>query len=146
MAERSGSQTTKHIDGAMLAAIAEGLAAADPTTLLAPGTTRRWAPIAVNDSYSAWVIAWPAGTGLGLHDHDGSDAAVHVVTGSLRERFVLGEDLAVRWLDGGSTTLLPGDHRHEVVNVGATEAISVHVYSPPLGDTSFRNDPEIDLR
>lgn len=146
MAAQQRSQAVQRLDGALLAAIAEGLAAANPATLMGPGCTRRWAPIVVTDAYSAWVIAWPAGSGLGLHDHDGSAAAVHVVTGSLRERFVLGDSLAVRWLDAGATTLLPSDHVHEVVNVGAAEAISVHVYSPPLLDTSFRNDPEIDLR
>jgi len=146
MVMQQGSQAGQLVDGAVLAAIAEGLAAADPATMLAPGCERRWAPIAVTDAYSAWVIAWPAGTGLGLHDHDGSAAAVHVVAGSLRERFVLGDGLAVRWLDAGATTLLPSDHVHEVVNVGAAEAISVHVYSPPLLDTSFRDDPQIDLR
>src|SRR4051812_44977442 len=124
--------TTQPLDRVVLAAIAEGLAAADPAALLAGGTGRRWMELAATDAYSAWVIAWPAGTGLGLHDHDGSSAAVHIVDGALRERFVEGDHLAVRWLDAGSTTLLAGDHRHEVVNVGAVEAISVHVYSPPL--------------
>jgi quercetin dioxygenase-like cupin family protein len=138
--------TTRHLDGFFLAAIAEGLAAADPGALLPPGTCRRWVPLAATEAYSAWVIAWPAGSGLGLHDHDGSTAAVHVVAGALRERFVLDDKLAVRWLDRGDTVLLPGDHRHEVVNVGTTEAISVHVYSPPLVDLTFRDDPALDLR
>jgi hypothetical protein len=138
--------TTDRLDDEALAMIADGLAMADPTAFLQPGMCRRWAQIASNDTYSAWVIAWPAGTGLAMHDHDGSSAAVRVVSGILRERYVTGDGLAVRWLDAGSPHVLPGDHRHEVVNVGDVEAISVHVYSPPLVDTSFRDDPEIDLR
>ena len=134
------------LDEETLATIADGLAGSDPTTFLAPGACRRWALIAANDSYSAWVIAWPAGTGLAMHDHDGSAAAVRVVSGVLRERYVVGDGLAVRWLDGSTPHVLAPDHRHEVVNVGDVEAVSVHVYSPPLGDTSFRDDPEIDLR
>ena len=138
--------TTDRLDDEALAMIADGLATADPTAFLHPGRRRRWAQIASNDTYSAWVIAWPAGTGLAMHDHDGSSAAVRVVSGILRERYVTGDGIAVRWLDEGSPHVLPGDHRHEVVNVGDVEAISVHVYSPPLVDTSFRDDPEIDLR
>ena len=34
----------------------------------------------------------------------------------------------------------------DVNNVAAIEAVSVHVYSPPLNDLAFRDDPEIDLR
>jgi cysteine dioxygenase type I len=129
-----------------LAMIADGLAAADPTAFLESGDCRRWALIAGNETYSAWVIAWPAGTGLAMHDHDGSAAAVRVVSGVLRERYVAADGLAVRWLDRSSLHVLAPDHRHEVVNVGDVEAVSVHVYSPPLADTSFRDDPEIDLR
>jgi quercetin dioxygenase-like cupin family protein len=146
MTARHRELSTRRLDGVVLATIAEGFAAADPAAALPAGDRRRWAPLAETEAYSAWVIAWPAGTGLGLHHHDGSSAAVHVVGGSLRERFSLGGDLVVRWLDGGSTTVLPGDHEHEVVNVGATDAVSVHVYSPPLLDMAFRDDPEIDLR
>jgi quercetin dioxygenase-like cupin family protein len=146
VASQQHERQPTHLEADVLAVIAEGLAVADPAARLDAGNLRRWAPIASTDAYSAWVIAWPAGTGLALHDHDGSAAAVHVVSGRLRERYVVADDLAVRWLDTGSTTLLPADHRHEVVNVGNDEAISVHVYSPPLLDTSFRDDPEIDLR
>ena len=90
-------------------------------------------------AYEAWVIAWPAGSGLALHDHDGSAAAVHVVSGRLRERYVRDDGtVAVRWLTAGGTVALPGDHQHEVVNLGGDEVISVHVYAPPLADTSFR--------
>src|SRR3954470_20633758 len=110
-----------------LATIADGLAAADPTTFLASGDCRRWALIAATESYSAWVIAWPAGTGLAMHDHDGSAAGVHRVSGVLRERYVVGDGLAVRWLGASTPHVLAPDHRHEVVNVGDVEAVSVHV-------------------
>ena len=71
---------------------------------------------------------------------------MRVVSGILRERYAVGDGLAVRWLDESSLHVLAPEHRHEVVNVGDVEAVSVHVYSPPLVDTSFRDDPEIDLR
>ncbi len=84
-----------------LSAIAEGIAAGDPAAFVPAGTDRRWGIVIATEAYEAWVIAWPSGTGLAMHDH-----------GNL----------------------------HEV------EAISVHVYSPPVGDMGFRVDPEIDLR
>src|SRR3954453_17856844 len=86
------------LDPQTLATIADGLASADPVAFLPLGDERRWALIASTDSYSAWVIAWPAGTGLGLHEHDGSAAAVRVVRGALRERFAVGDTLNTRWL------------------------------------------------
>jgi hypothetical protein len=39
--------------------------------------------------------------------------------------------LATRWLHADDTADLPRDHLHEIVNVDADEATSVHVYSPP---------------
>ncbi|MCU1502603.1 MAG: hypothetical protein JWM12_1957 [Ilumatobacteraceae bacterium] len=146
MVAPQGDATAHRLDAEVLAAIAAGLAAADPASMLPPGSTRRWAPLAATEAYSAWVIAWPAGTGLGMHDHDGCAAAVQVVSGRLRERHaVCDRGVEVRWLEEGATTMLPPEHVHEVVNVGAVEAVSVHVYSPPLLDTAFRDDPEIDL-
>ncbi len=146
MAATDSSASVRRLDDRALATIADGLADADPASFLEPGDRRRWALIASNETYSAWVIAWPAGTGLGMHDHDGSTAAVRIVSGVLRERYRQHAGLAVRWLEAGDAHVLPADHVHEVVNVGDVEAISVHVYSPPLVDTSFRDDPEIVLR
>jgi hypothetical protein len=146
MSAIEGQVTAGRLDDQALALIADGLAAADPTSFLAPGDCRRWALMASNETYSAWVIGWPAGTGLGMHDHDGSSAAVRVVAGVLRERYQQPNGLAVRWLAAGDAHVLRSDHVHEVVNVGDVEAISVHVYSPPLVDASFRDDPEVDLR
>lgn len=106
-----------------------------------PGRTRRWALLRRDDEVEAWIIAWPSGTGLGVHDHDGSGAGVHVVAGRLRERYIAADGhLAVRWWEAGGRFDLPGDHVHEVVNVDVGEAVSIHVYSPPVGDVRFRED------
>lgn len=136
------------LDADTLRAIAEGIASADAPALLPAGTNRRWSLAARTEVYEAWVIAWPAGTGLAMHDHDGSSAAISVVDGRLRERYVDGDSgsiVRLRWLGTGPATVLPGDHVHEVVNVGNREVVSVHVYSPPLADLSFRRDPDLDL-
>jgi hypothetical protein len=129
-----------------LAAIAEGIASADPAALLPDGVCRRWALVVRTEVYEAWVIAWPACSGLAMHDHDRSTAAISVVDGCLRERYLRCDgSVATRVLRRGSRTLLGPEHVHEVVNVGAVEVVSVHVYSPPLADLSFRHDPELGL-
>ena len=69
--------------------IASRLAAA-PTTAAPPG--RRWERLAANDQYEAWVIAWPHGTGLPLHDrrvdrrrrHGGRAAAASATSSTMR--------------------------------------------------------------
>ena len=138
--------TPQALSAEVLRAIAEGIAAGDPGAFVPDGTARRWGLAAANESYEAWVIAWPAGTGLAMHDHSGSRAAVHLVSGRLRERFRDGGSTHVRWLNAGESQVLSADHVHEVINLGDVEAISVHVYSPAIADMDFRTDPEIDLR
>ena len=129
-----------------LSAIAEGIAAGDPAAFVPAGTDRRWGIVIATEVYEAWVIAWPSGTGLAMHDHGGARAAVRIVSGRLRERFRSDGSVQLRWLDAGAGHVLSAEHVHEVINVHDVEAISVHVYSPPIGDMGFRVDPEIDLR
>jgi hypothetical protein len=129
-----------------LAAIAAQLAADPPVGLLPAGTRRRWALAARGPDHDAWIIAWPRGAGLSMHDHGGARAAVHVVSGELRERYVTeARTVALRHLTPGSTTELSEDHVHEMVNVGEDEAVSIHVYSPPLTDTDVRADAALEL-
>ena len=112
--------------------------AAAPTTAAPPGDGRRWERLAANDQYEAWVIAWPHGTGLPLHDHAGSTAGVAMVEGRLRERYLVDDALHTRWWTPGDVIALEADHAHEVLSLNGTEALSVHVYSPPLGEVRFR--------
>ena len=124
---------------ALLAEIAAGLGQSGVEHLVPEGENRRWALVLESDAYEAWVIAWPPGTGLEMHDHDGSTAAVYVADGLLRERFVDDDGrISVRWLHAGDTVVMPHDHQHEVMNLGTDEVVSVHVYSPRLKDDTFR--------
>jgi hypothetical protein len=125
--------------GRALAAIA-GRLAADGTTVPPPGTGRRWALLAETATYQAWVIAWPQGTGLQLHDHAGSAAGVAVVRGRLRERYLVDRALHTRWWQPGEALALAADHAHEVRCLDAEEAVSIHVYSPRLTDVRFRDE------
>lgn len=135
------------LDPSLLAEIAAGLgAAAALDDRLPAGTGRRWTYLIEADDYEALIIAWPPGTGLRMHDHGGSLAALHVVSGRLRERFTTSSNATrARWLETGDTLELPADHVHEVINLDDSEAISIHVYSPRLCDNEFRTDAEISL-
>lgn len=137
----------RRLDEFELAEIAAGLGQ-DAATVrsIQPGDRRRWTYQIQEERYEAVAIAWPSGTGLRMHDHDGSSAAIHVINGRLRERY-LGADgrMHVRWLEAGQTTKLAGDHVHEVINLDDEEVVSIHVYSPPIANDDFRTDREIDI-
>jgi quercetin dioxygenase-like cupin family protein len=129
-----------------LAEIAAGLGRTAAADLIQSGDKRRWSYAIRSERYEAVVIAWPPGAGLRMHDHGGSLAAIYVTNGRLRERYLDSDGRErVRWLSAGETTELPGTHVHEVINLDDAEVVSVHVYSPPLDDDSFRVDKEIDI-
>jgi predicted metal-dependent enzyme (double-stranded beta helix superfamily) len=120
--------------------------ASSPVRPAAGRTYERLAlPAELTGAVEAWRITWPPHTGLGMHDHRGSEAVLAVVRSSLRERFVDERGVSDRWLRPGSPVRLPTDHVHEVVNVGDEDAVSIHVYSPPLADTDFRTDPATEI-
>ena len=94
--------------------------------------------ILATESYDVWLLRWPAGTAVSPHHHGDSDAAFVVSSGALTE---------TRWLDGGreERQLTRGQgatiQRGVVHDVGAQEdALSVHVYSPPLARMAFFDD------
>jgi len=110
------------------------------------GERRRYCRLIATDRYDAWLIAWSPCSGVELHDHGGSQGAVAVASGRLLEHYT---DL--RWrppirsriVDPGVTVSVPGIRVHEVSNPGPTDALSVHVYSPPLTTMTFF-DPRPD--
>lgn len=81
-----------------------------------------------DDDHEIWLISWLPGQSTGLHDHGGSRGAFALALGSLEER-----DLgAARHLTAGASRAFGAEYVHEVRNVSAAPAISVHAYSPPL--------------
>jgi len=114
-----------------------------------PGHGRRYQRLDVGSeldgAVDAWLIAWPGGTGLGMHDHQGSDAVLAVLEGSLRERYLGPGGVHQRTLRPGPPLRLAADHVHEVVNAGGAEALSIHLYSPPLRSTDFRDERAIEF-
>jgi hypothetical protein len=124
---------------AVLDRVARDLACGAQLDQVGPGDHRRWVQLAATDEYDAWLIAWPVGSGLPLHDHGGSSAAVHIVVGELEERHRtrFERTLRTRSLGVGDSITFGAEHVHALENMGAVEALSVHVYSPPLGVMAF---------
>src|SRR4029077_7049707 len=73
-------------DEPLVGVIAAGLAAvAMPweLTRVANSTERAYELLLATETYDAWLIHWPVGTGLEAHDHGGSTGAFAVVSGVL---------------------------------------------------------------
>jgi predicted metal-dependent enzyme (double-stranded beta helix superfamily) len=118
--------------------MAEGLA---PTAVgwsaLRDITRRRWELLAVSDTFEAWVIGWPPGGTLALHDHGHSAGAVVVAGGELVETMVLENDdgslgTTTRRMAAGTSWTIARGHVHDIVNHASVPAVSVHVYAPRL--------------
>jgi predicted metal-dependent enzyme (double-stranded beta helix superfamily) len=134
------------LDSWSLGTVSAHLAASiDPDHEL-PGTGRRYARLEVGrlaTRVDAWLIAWPPGSVLPMHDHAGSRAVLRVLRSELHERFVDGGRISERRLVRGAGVHLPPDHLHEVANVGDAEALSLHVYSPTLATIRFHDEPDV---
>ncbi len=104
------------------------------------GSQRRYARLLHTPAYEAWLIAWPPAPDLALHDHGGSQGVFHVASGTLFEAHAdLVDPTPLRMLSFGA-----GEGRyvaptlvHRVWNPGPADAVSVHVYSPPLTSMTF---------
>lgn len=95
--------------------------------------------IVATDAYDVWLLSWPPGTEISPHHHGDSDVAFAVVSGELEEtRWHRGrpENRVVR---RGDCVVVGRGVVHEVRADGG-EAISVHVYSPPLSRMEFFDD------
>ncbi len=100
---------------------------------------RRWARLIRSDDHvDVWLITWATEQRAELHDHAGSLGALALVTGELTEwRWAKDGALHSRELSAGATAGFPLGHVHDVVNIAARPAVSVHVYSPPLTAMSY---------
>jgi hypothetical protein len=84
-----------------------------------------------------WLISWLPTQGTELHDHGGSSGAFTVLSGTLTE--------AVPWQAGirdtrrraGASIGFGAHYIHDVRNLSARPAVSVHAYSPPLTMMNF---------
>ncbi len=84
-----------------------------------------------------WLICWDAFQQTGLHDHDRSAGAVHVVDGTLLEDYLAphaGGGIALQTVEhhAGSRFSFDSTHIHDVRHDGGVPATSIHAYSPAL--------------
>jgi mannose-6-phosphate isomerase-like protein (cupin superfamily) len=103
---------------------------------------RAWRLIAQTDDFDAWLIAWPGGGTVDLHDHGGSRGALHVISGSLVETIPWRDGagamtFAQREIQEGVTLAFGAGHVHDVRNESSSHALSLHVYSPPLTSMTY---------
>ena len=88
----------------------------------------------LTQEYEIWLLSWLPGQRTGFHDHGDASGAFTVASGELRETLAAPGSSRVRRRAAGqgSVTRFGGQHLHDVGNVSAAPAISVHAYSPPL--------------
>ena len=134
-------------------------------------TGERWyVPLLQDDICEAWLLGWPSGGGIELHDHGTSSGALVVVEGALLETSIAASDWVRpggrpfpsgsrrryqgetpwpprhRRLPEGALVSFGPDHIHDVVNGGAGQALSIHAYSPRLRSMTFyENRPDRGL-
>jgi len=93
---------------------------------------RRWVELDSSPYLQIWLLSWPAGTETGWHDHGESAGAFLTVSGSLKEQTSHGHRRVERTLVTGEGRSFAEGHIHDVSNVSAQTALSVHLYTPRL--------------
>ena len=96
--------------------------------------TRFYVSLRRDHHVDVWLICWMPSQDVGLHDHDVSGGAVHVVQGSVvEERLELGHgDVQRRRFDAGGSFAFDSSRIHNVAHAGDGPATSIHLYSPPV--------------
>jgi len=138
--ERCPAAITEALGTDVLIAIAAGLAEVSSPWDLRRGESaheRHYERVLATPSYEAWIIYWPAGTGLELHDHGDSAGAFAVVAGQLQETSVMPGRPEIRQLRPGDAASIARGQVHGVSNTASEGATSVHVYSPPITTMNY---------
>jgi predicted metal-dependent enzyme (double-stranded beta helix superfamily) len=88
----------------------------------------------LTDDLEVWLLSWLPGQGTGFHDHGEAMGAFTVAQGELTERTVPARQARARNRPyrAGQVRPFGRAHVHDVVNLSAGPAVSVHAYSPPL--------------
>jgi Cysteine dioxygenase type I len=88
-----------------------------------------------------WLISWMPSQGTQLHDHGGSSGAFAVLAGELNEavyrRDPSSGSLTECLRAAGTAVGFGPRYVHDVRNLNAAPAVSVHAYSPPLTTMNF---------
>jgi Cysteine dioxygenase type I len=130
------------LDPDALRVIATGLAQAvpGPSHDWTQGRRRRYTRLLGSPLCDAWLIHWSAAADLELHDHGGSQGVVVVAGGRLVETYTdlqRAHPLRTQMVERGGALAISASRVHGVSNPGPGDALSVHVYSPPLREMTF---------
>lgn len=105
---------------------------------------RWWTWVAVTDEIELWMLSWLPGQGTAPHDHGGATGSFSMLLGELAETFRYPIRSALHRT--GASVEFGAGRAHQVENVTARMAASVHAYSPPLVPTreyvSLREVPD----
>ncbi|MHC4549576.1 MAG: cysteine dioxygenase [Planctomycetota bacterium] len=97
--------------------------------------------VLVNEHVELAVICWLPGQSSAVHDHGRSNCLYLIVEGDMFEEcFRLGsngkpEPTVENNFTRGDITIASGDQIHRINNRTDSELVTIHIYSPPLGDT-----------
>jgi hypothetical protein len=85
-------------------------------------------------NYEVWLLSWLPGQETGFHDHGDASGAFAIAEGGLQEVTGIPGSTAIRdrVLSAGAVRAFGPAHVHDVRNIAARPAVSVHAYSPPL--------------
>ncbi len=95
----------------------------------------RWfGRLELTEDYEIWLLSWLPGQRTGLHDHGEAAGAFAVVQGELQETLAQAGSCQLRHRPArqGTVRSFGEQHLHDMANVSAAPAVSVHAYSPPL--------------
>jgi hypothetical protein len=96
--------------------------------------TRSYAPLHEDERVEVWLLGWLPGHTTGYHDHGDSSVGFCVAQGTLVEHQLrMAEQPLERRLGPGDARSAGCDYIHCLEWEVGEPALSVHVYSPPLG-------------
>lgn len=118
----------------------------EPLLRFDPGAYAR-IPLCTTSHWELVAVCWLPGQGTPIHDHGGCCGASLVLAGALTEttyRISAGrlQRLRRRRLVKGQAMLERAPTIHQVENRSRSKAISLHLYSPPLGEVRVFGDAE----
>jgi hypothetical protein len=107
-------------------------AAVDPAAHIIDDEHQRIYERLWQDEHSeAWLVSFWDARDTGYHDHDGSSGGIYVVDGRVTEEALVIHGAArVHEHRAGQTFSFSGSHIHRMRH--DPEAVTIHVYSPPI--------------
>ena len=85
-------------------------------------------------AFEVWLLSWLPGQQTGFHDHGDAVGAFAIADGELQESTARPgrSQVRSRVLGAGTARSFGAAYVHDVSNISAAPAVSVHAYSPPL--------------